>query len=196
MMSRRCIPTPNSRTRFCEYHDRDTWVNRVIRILGIDPGSLSTGYGVVDNEGQNLKHIASGCIRTSADEFSQRLRQIFFGVTAVMDEFKPLELVVEKAFVHKNADSALKLGQARAAAICATLQRELSVHEYTPREVKLALTGKGSAGKEQVQHMVKILLGLQGRLQADSADALAVAICHAHSRTLRLRLAAGQGGGR
>jgi len=171
-------------------------VNRVIRILGIDPGSLSTGYGLVDSEGQNLKHIASGCIRTSADEFPQRLREIFFGVAVVVEEFKPLELVVEKAFVHKNADSALKLGQARAAAICATLKQELSVHEYTPREVKLALTGKGSADKEQVQHMVKILLGLQGRLQADSADALAVAICHAHSRTLRLRLAAGQGGGR
>jgi len=171
-------------------------VNCIVRILGIDPGSLFTGYGIVDNEGQKLKHISSGCIRTKGGEFTQRLHDIFFGVAALVDEFRPLELVVEKAFVHKNADSALKLGQARAAAICATLKQELPVHEYTPREVKLALTGKGSAGKEQVQHMVKILLGLQGRLQPDSADALAVAICHAHSRALRRRLAAGQGGGR
>ncbi|MGA9851747.1 MAG: crossover junction endodeoxyribonuclease RuvC [Gammaproteobacteria bacterium] len=161
----------------------------MIRILGIDPGSLYTGYGVVDNDGQDLKHVASGCIRTSGGEFAERLRDIFYGVGVVLNEFKPQELAVEKAFVHKNADSALKLGQARAAAICATLSRPLPLHEYTPREVKLALTGKGSAGKEQVQHMVKLLLGLQGRLQADSADALAVAICHAHSRTLRARLA-------
>ncbi|MDE2091015.1 MAG: crossover junction endodeoxyribonuclease RuvC [Gammaproteobacteria bacterium] len=167
-----------------------------MRILGIDPGSLYTGYGVVDSEGQTLKHVASGCVRTSGGEFTQRLHEIFFGVDTLVDEFRPMELVVEKAFVHKNADSALKLGQARAAAICATLKYKLPVHEYTPREVKLALTGKGSAGKEQVQHMVKILLSLQGRMQADSADALAVAICHAHSRGLRLRLAAGQGVGR
>lgn len=171
-------------------------MKRAIRILGIDPGSLFTGYGVIDSEGQTLKYVASGCVRTGGGEFVQRLREIFSGVAALVDEYEPEELVVEKAFVHKNADSALKLGQARAAAICATLNQELPVHEYTPREVKLALTGKGSAGKEQVQHMVKIILGLQGRLQADSADALAVAICHAHSRSLRLRLAAGQGGGR
>ncbi|MGH8307078.1 MAG: crossover junction endodeoxyribonuclease RuvC [Gammaproteobacteria bacterium] len=161
----------------------------MIRILGIDPGSLFTGYGVVDNDGQKLKHVASGCIRTAGGEFAGRLREIFYGVDAVVTEFRPQELAVEKAFVHKNADSALKLGQARAAAICATLSHPLPLHEYTPREVKLALTGKGSAGKEQVQHMVKLLLGLQGRLQADSADALAVAICHAHSRTLRAQLA-------
>ncbi len=171
----------------------------MICILGIDPGSLVTGYGVVENEGQNLRHVASGCIRTEGREFTERLREIFFGIGAVVREFTPHELAVEKAFVHKNADSALKLGQARAAAICGTLAYALPLHEYTPREVKLALTGKGGAGKEQVQHMVKILLGLQGRLQADSADALAVAICHAHSRALRVRLggsAARRRGGR
>jgi crossover junction endodeoxyribonuclease RuvC len=168
-------------------------VNRIVRILGIDPGSLFTGYGVVDSDGQTLRYIASGCIRTTGGELAQRLRDIFFGIGALVDEFSPKELAVEKAFVHKNADSALKLGQARAAAICGTLKNEMSVHEYTPREVKLALTGKGSAGKEQVQHMVKILLGVKERMQSDSADALALAICHAHSRMLRLRLAAGQG---
>jgi crossover junction endodeoxyribonuclease RuvC len=171
-------------------------VNHAIRILGIDPGSLFTGYGVIDSEGQSVKHVASGCIHTAGGEFTARLRVIFSGVAGLVEEFSPLELVVEKAFVHKNADSALKLGQARAAAICATLEHNLPVYEYTPREVKLALTGKGSAGKEQVQHMVKVVLGLQGRMQADSADALAVAICHAHSRALRLKLVMGQGGGR
>ena len=159
-----------------------------MRILGIDPGSLFTGYGVVDYDGQRLGHVASGCIRVAGSDFSVRLREIFRGVGAVLAEFTPEELAVEKAFVHKNADSALKLGQARAAAICATLESDLPLHEYTPREVKLALTGKGGADKQQVQHMVKILLGLQGRMQADSADALAVAICHAHSGRLRQRL--------
>ncbi|MGH8292371.1 MAG: crossover junction endodeoxyribonuclease RuvC [Gammaproteobacteria bacterium] len=160
-----------------------------MRILGIDPGSLFTGYGVVDYDGQRLGHVASGCIRVAGSDFGARLRGIFQGVGAVLTEFRPEELAVEKAFVHKNVDSALKLGQARAAAICATLALDLPLHEYTPREVKLALTGKGGADKQQVQHMVKILLGLQGRMQADSADALAVAICHAHSRSLRRQLA-------
>lgn len=160
-----------------------------MRILGIDPGSLFTGYGVVDYDGQRLGHVASGCIRVTGSDFSARLRGIFQGVGAVLQEFRPEELAVEKAFVHKNADSALKLGQARAAAICATLELDLPLSEYTPREVKLALTGKGGADKQQVQHMVKILLGLQGRMQPDSADALAVAICHAHGRRLRRQLA-------
>jgi crossover junction endodeoxyribonuclease RuvC len=159
-----------------------------VRILGIDPGSLFTGYGVVDYDGQRLGHVASGCIRVAGSDFSVRLREIFRGIGAVLAEFGPEELAVEKAFVHKNADSALKLGQARAAAICATLMSDLPLHEYTPREVKLALTGKGGADKQQVQHMVKILLGLQGRMQADSADALAVAICHAHGSRLWRRL--------
>ncbi|MDE1886757.1 MAG: crossover junction endodeoxyribonuclease RuvC [Gammaproteobacteria bacterium] len=159
-----------------------------MRILGIDPGSLFTGYGVVDYDGQRLGHVASGCIHVAGSDFGVRLRGIFQGVEAVLAEFRPEELAVEKAFVHKNADSALKLGQARAAAICATLELDLPLSEYTPREVKLALTGKGGADKQQVQHMVKILLGLQGRMQADSADALAVAICHAHSRRLLRQL--------
>ncbi|MDE2196281.1 MAG: crossover junction endodeoxyribonuclease RuvC [Gammaproteobacteria bacterium] len=161
----------------------------MIRILGIDPGSLFTGYGVVEEDGQAWRHVASGCIRTGGKDFPERLRDIFFGIGAVVSEFAPQELAVEKTFVHKNADSALKLGQARAAAFCGTLASQLPLFEYAPREVKLALTGKGSAAKEQVQHMVKILLGLRGQLQVDSADALAVAICHAHSRGLKARLA-------
>lgn len=160
----------------------------MVRILGIDPGSLFTGYGIVDYDGLQLRHVASGCLRVAGLQFSARLREIFEGVSAILVEFIPQELAVEQAFVHKNADSALKLGQARAAAICATFQASPELFEYTPREIKLALTGKGSASKEQVQHMVKVLLGLRERLQADSADALAVAICHAHSRKLISRL--------
>lgn len=160
----------------------------MVRILGIDPGSLFTGYGIVDYDGQQLRHVASGCLRVAGMQFSARLREIFAGMSAVLDEFAPQEAAVEQAFVHKNADSALKLGQARAAAICATFDAAPRLFEYTPRAIKLALTGKGSASKDQVQHMVKVLLGLRERLQADSADALAVAICHAHSRTLTVRL--------
>lgn len=160
------------------------------RILGIDPGSLSTGYGIVDSAGQSLKHVASGCIRTGGDEFATRLRDIYFGIGGIVEQYAPDEVAVERTFVHKNADSALKLGQARAAAICGTLSKSLPLHEYSPREVKLAVVGKGGAGKEQVQHMMRVLLGLKGALQADSADALAVAICHAHSRGLKAELAA------
>lgn len=160
----------------------------MVRILGIDPGSLFTGYGVVDYDGQQLRHVASGCLRVAGLQFSARLRGIFEGMSAILSEFSPQETAVEQTFVHKNADSALKLGQARAAAICATFGAGPRLFEYTPREIKLALTGKGSASKDQVQHMVKVLLGLREHLQADSADALAVAICHAHSRGLTARL--------
>lgn len=160
----------------------------MVRILGIDPGSLVTGYGIIDSEGQSLKHVDCGCIRPTGEEFMQRLERIYYGIGKVVETYSPDEIAVERAFVHKNADSALKLGQARAAAICGTLARGVPLHEYTPREVKLSVVGKGGAGKEQVQHMVKVLLGLKGDLQADSADALAVALCHAHGRNLKLKL--------
>jgi crossover junction endodeoxyribonuclease RuvC len=106
----------------------------------------------------------------------------------VVQQFQPDEVAVERAFMHKNADSALKLGQARAAAICGTLVKGVPLHEYSPREVKQAVVGKGGADKEQVQHMMRVLLGLKGALQADSADALAIAVCHAHSRGLKAEL--------
>jgi crossover junction endodeoxyribonuclease RuvC len=163
---------------------------RATRILGIDPGSLATGYGIVEIDGQDLRYIESGCIRTGGGAMAERLAEIFQGIGAIVDRYTPDEVAVEKAFVHKNADSALKLGQARAAAICGTISRSLPLHEYTPREVKLAVVGKGGAGKDQVQHMMRMLLGLKGKLQPDSADALAVAVCHAHSRTLGARLGA------
>lgn len=163
---------------------------RAARILGIDPGSLATGYGIIEVDGQNLGYIDSGCIRTGGGAMGKRLAEIFNAVSGIVDRYTPDEVAVEKAFVHKNADSALKLGQARAAAICGTLPKSLPLFEYTPREVKLAVVGKGGADKEQVQHMMRMLLGLKGKLQADSADALAVAVCHAHSRALSARLGA------
>jgi len=162
----------------------------VTRILGIDPGSLSTGYGIIDSEGQKLKYVICGNIRTHGAGIAERLTEIYFAVAAVVERYAPDEVAVERTFVSKNADSALKLGQARAAAICGTLGKRLPLHEYSPREVKQAVVGKGGAGKEQVQHMMRVLLGLKGELQADSADALAIAVCHAHSRGLKAELAA------
>lgn len=159
------------------------------RILGIDPGSLSTGYGIVDSEGQKLTYVACGNVKSGGGSLPQRLEVIYFGVAALVEQYSPDEVAVERAFVHKNADSALKLGQARAAAICGTLGRRLPLHEYTPREVKQAVVGKGGADKLQVQHMMRVILGLKGELQADSADALAIAVCHAHSRGLKAELA-------
>lgn len=159
------------------------------RILGIDPGSRVTGYGVLDSNGTATRYVASGCIRTEGVELPPRLRTIFDGVTALVERYAPAEIAVERVFVHRNADSALKLGQARSAAICATFTGGASVHEYAARAVKQAVVGQGGADKDQVQHMVKALLKLPSPLAPDEADALAVALCHAHSRPLAGRLA-------
>lgn len=162
------------------------------RILGIDPGSRITGFGVVDDAADGLRYIASGCVRVTGEGFPDRLKQIFEGIGEVVSEFDPDQLAIEKVFMHKNADSALKLGQARGAAICAVISNRIPVYEYAARQVKQALVGKGSAEKNQVQHMVRILLGLQGKLQTDAADALGVALCHIHYQQTRKRLS-GQG---
>ena len=163
-----------------------------VRVLGLDPGSRVTGFGVLDVEGRQISYVASGAIRASSDDFTLRLHEIYQGVAQVMAQYRPGEVAIEKVFVHVNPDSALKLGQARGAAICATFQENRSTAEYTPREVKLAVTGSGAADKPQVAQMVKTLLGLQGRLQTDAADALAIALCHAHGRAARLALALGR----
>ena len=162
------------------------------RILGIDPGSRITGFGVVDDAADGPRYIASGCVRVTGEGFPDRLKQIFEGIAEVVSEFDPDQLAIEKVFMHKNADSALKLGQARGAAICAVISNRIPVYEYAARQVKQALVGKGSAEKNQVQHMVRILLGLQGKLQTDAADALGVALCHIHYQQTRKRLS-GQG---
>ena len=161
------------------------------RILGIDPGSRSTGYGVIDaGVGGGPVLVACGRIRTDSDSFPHRLKQIYDGIVAIVNQHQPDELAVEQVFMHKNADSALKLGQARGAAICAGLVAGLEVHEYAARSVKQAIVGRGAADKTQVQHMVKILLKLDGTLQADAGDALGVALCHLHTRETTRRIAA------
>lgn len=158
------------------------------RILGIDPGSRITGYGVIEISGQKSVHIASGCIKSGKGELPERLQIIFNEVSKVVREFQPDQMAVEQVFMHRNADSALKLGQARGAAICACTAGELTVSEYSPRQIKQAIVGKGSADKLQVQHMVKVLLGLSSELQEDAADALAVALCHGHTSQSLTRL--------
>jgi crossover junction endodeoxyribonuclease RuvC len=165
--------------------DRRASMPESLTIMGIDPGSRATGFGLVRVDGPRIGYISSGVIRLKGDDFADRLRLIFDQMSVLLNEHRPREVAIERVFMHRNADSALKLGQARAAAICATFARPVPVHEYAAREVKQAVTGTGAAEKEQVQMMVKRLLGLQGRLQADAADALAVALCHAHMRTVR-----------
>jgi len=164
-----------------------------VRILGIDPGSRRTGYGIIDSDGQQSRHVASGVLQVQrlarSDAAAERLRVIFAGIGEVMHTYAPQEMAVERVFVARNPDSALKLGQARAAAICASFAADVVVADYAAREVKLAVVGKGGASKDQVQHMVAVLLNLRESLQEDAADALGVALCHAHSRAAQVRLA-------
>jgi crossover junction endodeoxyribonuclease RuvC len=161
------------------------------RVLGLDPGSLRTGFGVIDCNARGEKHITSGCIRASGDDFAQRLRQIHEAVLAIVAEFRPDEIAVERVFMHRNADSALKLGQARGAAICAAVMRGAVVYEYAPRAIKLAVVGTGAADKAQVSHMVQALLTIAQPASADVSDALAVALCHGQARRSAQRLFAG-----
>ena len=156
------------------------------RILGIDPGTQITGFGIIDARarGSELTVIHFGGIQTKG-EHSARLRQIFEQVRALVRDFQPGEVAIERVFVHRNADSALKLGQARAAALCATFEADLPVFEYAARHIKKAVVGRGGADKTQVQHMVKLLLGIQAEPEADAADALAAALCHSYARSTR-----------
>jgi crossover junction endodeoxyribonuclease RuvC len=139
-----------------------------------------TGFGVIDKIGQQLVYVASGCIRTPVGELPLRLKSILDGLGEVLAAYSPEQVVVEKVFVNVNPQSTLLLGQARGAAICAAILKDLPVAEYTALQVKQAVVGNGHAAKEQVQDMVRRLLHLEGAPQADAADALACAICHAH----------------
>ncbi len=151
-------------------------------ILGIDPGSRKTGYGIISKQGNRLVHIDNGAIFTqSAENFPQRLEKIFTGLSAIIAQYQPEVVAVEDVFLAKNAQSALKLGQARGAAIVAAVNVGLSVYEYTAMQVKQAVVGTGRAEKTQVQQMIKALLNLPEIAQEDASDALAVAVCHAHS---------------
>lgn len=166
------------------------WVKvNPVRILGIDPGSRITGFAVVSARGDNLHPAHFGVIRTTAGEVVQRLGDIFLGVREVIAEQHPDVLAIESVFLSRNPQSALKLGQARGAALCAAFEQGLPVFEYAPREIKLAVVGSGKADKLQVQHMMRQILRIEEALAADAADALAVAVCHAHSIRMRERLA-------
>ncbi len=159
-----------------------------IRVLGIDPGYRLTGYGLIDTDGLQSRYLTSGKIPGVGSDSANRLKSIYFEIRRIVDEFHPDEVAVEKVFMHRNADSVLKLSHARAAAICGTFEHELVVYEYAARVVKKSVVGRGNADKVQVQHMVKALLGIETTLGADESDALAVALCHAHTRPLATRL--------
>ncbi|MEJ2143239.1 MAG: crossover junction endodeoxyribonuclease RuvC [Gammaproteobacteria bacterium] len=156
--------------------------NSVKRILGIDPGSRFTGYGIVDLTGDNkISWVASGCIRVKGDNLPHKLCIIAEGLNELLDIHQPDEVAIEQVFLHRNVDSALKLGQARGAAISTVALRALPVSEYSPSQIKKSVVGKGNAAKEQVQHMMKALLRLSRIPQEDAADALAIAVCHAQN---------------
>lgn len=153
----------------------------VRRILGIDPGLRVTGFGVIEKEGNQLRYVASGCIKSNDKEtLPQRIATLFKGISEVIAAYQPDEAAVEIIFVNVNPQSTLLLGQARGAALSALVHGGLPVAEYTALQVKQAVVGHGKAAKEQVQHMVVRLLNLGGTPAADAADALACAICHAH----------------
>ncbi|WGO82488.1 crossover junction endodeoxyribonuclease RuvC [Arsenophonus apicola] len=149
-------------------------------ILGIDPGSRITGYGVVRQQGRQLIYLGSGCIRTQVDDLPTRLQRIYAGIIEIITQYQPDSFAIEQVFMAKNADSALKLGQARGVAILAAVNNQLPVFEYAARQVKQSVVGTGAAEKKQVQHMVCSVLKLSSHPQADAADALAIAITHCH----------------
>jgi crossover junction endodeoxyribonuclease RuvC len=151
-------------------------------IVGIDPGSRRTGYGVIRLEGNRHIYLASGHLDVTTYSVNERLRQIFLGIQKIIATYQPQEAAIEQIFMHANPNSALKLGQARGAAIVAL---DMPVSEYSARQVKKSVVGSGAAGKDQVQFMVQRLLNVTGQLQADAADALAVALCHAQARGLK-----------
>lgn len=156
-----------------------------VRILGLDPGSRCTGYGLIDWVGSDSVHVAHGCVIARDGAMAERLRLIFESIEKLIAEHRPDEIAVERVFVNRNVDSALKLGQARGAALSA-VPRGTPVFEYAPRAVKMSIVGFGGADKRQVAHMMCALLSLAGSIAADATDALAVAVCHAHSRRMHV----------
>ncbi|MDD9963008.1 MAG: crossover junction endodeoxyribonuclease RuvC [Gammaproteobacteria bacterium] len=153
-----------------------------VRVLGIDPGTRSTGYGLVEAVQGRIAYIASGCIRPAAGAMAERLGEIQAGISELIAAHGANQLAIEEVFMSRNPQAALKLGQARGVAMATAVAAGLAVFEYAPRTVKKAVVGTGGATKAQVQHMVRILLNLRGgRLAADAADALAIAICHVNT---------------
>lgn len=158
-------------------------------ILGIDPGSRKTGFGVINAVGHQYEYVASGVIRLESGDLPERLHQVYQGITEVIHEYCPQEMAIEQVFMAKSAGSALKLGQARGAAIVAAVNGGLPVAEYEAKKIKQSVVGNGNAEKHQVQHMVKQLLKLSGIPQEDAADALAAALCHANSHNHMISVA-------
>jgi len=150
------------------------------RILGIDPGSRLSGFGIIDVHQKKSVYVTSGCIRMQSKLMPLRLHEIYTGINQIIEQYQPTISAIEQIFMYRNAATALKLGQARGVAMVACVQHGLPVHEYAPTQIKQAVVGTGRADKIQVQHMVKVLLSLSNTPQTDAADALAVAICHAH----------------
>ncbi len=165
----------------------------MIRVLGIDPGSRLTGYGIIEWQGGKPEYIASGCIRVTGEDLAEKLRCIYHGITQVIEMYAPMDSAIEQVFMARNADSALKLGQARGAAILAMANQGLPVAEYSAKKVKQSVVGKGNAEKWQVQHMVQSLLRLSAKPQADAADALAIALCHLHTQQSLIKIGSGSG---
>ena len=161
-----------------------------MRVLGFDPGSQITGYGIIDYQQRRPSYIASGCIRLSGESMAERLYQLHQAATEILSQYAPEMIVIEKVFVKHNVDSALKLGQARGVLLAATAAVSTNIYEYTPREVKQAVVGYGAAEKSQVQAMVQSLLSLSSKPQADAADALAIALCHIHQHAYQMKLSA------
>jgi crossover junction endodeoxyribonuclease RuvC len=155
-------------------------------ILGIDPGSCKTGFGVIKSNGIKYEYLTGGCLKLTKNNSFSELQQIFHGLSEVIEEYRPEEVAIEQVFMKVNVNSALKLGQARGAALVAAANKNIVIAEYSARQVKQAVVGFGAASKDQVQHMVKLLLKLAKNPQEDMADALAVAICHANFRRLIL----------
>jgi crossover junction endodeoxyribonuclease RuvC len=161
-------------------------------ILGIDPGSRITGYGIIDCLGSTNEYVTSGCIRlTRGFSLPEKLEEIFKGITEIIGQYSPQEMAIEEVFMARNADSALKLGQARGVAIVAAKLQGLPVSEYAAKKVKQAVVGTGAASKEQIQHMVRVLLKLPGNPQQDAADALAIALCHINTTNSLIKLSGG-----
>lgn len=155
----------------------------VKRILGIDPGSCTTGFGLIDVDKRSIEYQSCGPLRLVGESAAEKLGFLLVSLEKLIDTYKPTEMAIEAIFLHKNASSALKLGQARGVALAVAIKRGLPVFEYAARQVKLAITGKGSADKTQVQYMVNQVLKIKQNLQSDAADALAIALCHAHIQT-------------
>jgi crossover junction endodeoxyribonuclease RuvC len=157
-------------------------------ILGIDPGSQKTGFGIISHQGGRSEYVTSGIIRLPRTELPERLKIIFDGVSEIVEQYCPQELAIEEVFMARDAKAAIKLGQARGAAIVACVNKSMPVFEYAAKSIKQAVVGTGSADKQQVQHMVKTLLKLPATPKEDAADALAAALCHAHTQQSMIRL--------